>query len=237
MRVAEGLLWRRIYWVNGPTKGGAATGFSARGDHLRLESRRSVYAVQDPPVNGWQHAFVLEGEKRSVIFCPYSLTSYQVPNSCAELEGSNDPAEWRRDFAVDLIVRNWEEAQKLGMQRDFDTSAMVLRLLGAEVPHRILTADGEDTRERGGKAVEAELKKPVRRKGKRGDFLAWFLEGDGAARPVREAMAHFGMTRSNVLSYLYILQKDHGIGYVLTGDLATVTLPDGVKSPFDKEKE
>lgn len=179
---------------------------------------------------------MIEGEKRSTIFCPYSLTAFTVPNSCAELASAREPKEWRRDFMVGTIVRNWEESQKFGFQKDYDTAAMVLKRLDAEVPHRILTAAGEDTRERGGKQVEASLKKPVKRKGKRGDFLAWFLEGDAHARPVREAMAHFGMTRSNVLSYLFILQKDHGIGYVLQGDLATVQLPEGVTNPFEAEQ-
>lgn len=237
MNVADGLSWRHIYWVNGPTKGGTGMGFPARGDTFKLESRRAVFAVQDPPVNGWSSAFVIEGDKRSVIFCPFSLTSYQVPNTCAELLSAKEPKEWRKDFMVGVVTKAWAEAQKFGFSKDFDTAAMVLKRLGAEVPHRVVTADGEDTRSRGGKEVEAEMKKPVKRKGKRGDFLTWWMAGDAMARPVREAMAHFGMTRSNVLSYLFILQKDHGIGYALQGDLATIQLPVGVTDPFETEKE
>ncbi len=59
------------------------------------------------------------------------------------------------------------------------------------------------------------------------------IEGDAGTRSVREAMAEFSMTRSNALSYLYMLQKDHGIGYDLVGDTATVKLPEGCTNPFD----
>lgn len=241
MEVAERLHWTQIYWVNGATKGGAGVGAPARGEALKLESRRAIYAVQDAPSLGWCHALVIEGPegmKHSTIFCPYTLQSFRVPKNCAELEHAREPKEWRHDFVVNLVTRHFEEGQRLGLQgMDLDTAAMVLKLLGAPVPTRTLNSAGEDasTKERGGKGAAKGLTKPVKRKGKRGDFLAWFLEGNGS-RPVREAMAQFGMTRSNVLSYLFILQKDHGIGYTLTGDLATVAMPEGVTDPFDTKE-
>jgi len=68
---------------------------------------------------------------------------------------------------------------------------------------------------------------------KRGKFLKWFLDNDNS-RSIREVMAEFTMTRSNALSYLYMLQKDHGIGYVLVGDIATVELPGNCTDPFDE---
>jgi len=228
MIVNDKLEWKIIHWINGPDKRGR----SPRGE-LWFPSKLR-YAVNDTPCNGASHAFVVVGEKHHVIFCPYTMSSYSVPSGCAELELATEPREFRRDFMVGLVTRNWEEKQKLGLPADLDTAALVLKLLGAEVPHRIMTADGEDQRSRGGKEVAKQLAKPVKRKGKRGDFLAWFLENSGS-RPVREAMAHFGMTRSNVLSYLFILQKDHGIGYSLQGDLATVQLPEGVTDPFLEE--
>ena len=44
------------------------------------------------------------------------------------------------------------------------------------------------------------------------------------------------MTRSNALSYLYMLQKDHGIGYELVGDIASINLPNGCTNPFKGEQ-
>lgn len=229
MEVADRLEWKQIYWINGPDKRGRAP----RGD-LWFPSKLR-WAVNDTPTCGWGLAFIIVGEKHHTIFCPYSMTSYSVPSGCAELVSAKEPKEFRKDFMVSLIHKNWAQSQQLGLGGDLDTAAVVLKMLGAEVPHRIMTALGEDTRSRGGKQVEEKMKKPVKRKGKRGDFLAWFMEANNS-RPVREAMAHFGMTRSNVLSYLFILQKDHGIGYSLQGDLATIELPAGVADPFEEAK-
>jgi hypothetical protein len=217
MIVTEKLEWIQVYFMVGPT----------------------IFKqdIKDPPVNGWAHVFLFRGEKHSTLFCPYTLSAYQVRNDSSEMRGLKEPRDpFRRDYMVELMHKNWEQAQRFGTQKDFDTAAMVLKQLGAEIPHRIMTVFGEDTKQRGGKVVEETMKKPVKRKGKRGDFLAWWMEGDGMARPVREAMAHFGMTRSNVLSYLFILQKEHGIGYRLQGDLATIELPKGVLNPFDTEE-
>lgn len=213
--VTDKMEWVQVYWYVGPT----------------------IFKqdIKDPPVGGWSLCFLFRGEKHSTIFCPYTMTSYSVRNNSMEMKSIKEPAEFRRDVMVRILLKNWEEAQKFGFQKDFDTAAMVLRQLDAEIPHRIMTLTGEDTKQRGGKLVEEKMKKPVKRKGKRGDFLHWWMEGDGMARPVREAMAHFGMTRSNVLSYLFILQKDHGIGYRLQGDLATIEMPKGVTNPFGEE--
>ena len=88
-------------------------------------------------------------------------------------------------------------------------------------------------KERGGKPVADNLLKPVKRDGKRGKVLEWFMD-TGEARSVREAMAEFEASRSSVLSYLHNLNKDHGIGYVLVGDTALVSMPADVgdKGPW-----
>ncbi len=219
MQVAEGLEWRHIYWVRGTMPRGV----------------RFRNAVTDPPCSGWQHAFVLTGEKRSTIFCPYSFDAHTVPNDCLEVAQSAESKEYRPDWLHDLMKRKWDQFQTLGWQKDYDTCALILRRLGLPVPAQIMTGGGEDDRKKGGKEVGSALLKPVKRDGKRGRFLAWFLEG-GGSRSVREAMAEFSMTRSNALSYLYMLQKDHGIGYTLVGDVAAVTLPDGCTDPFNEEQ-
>lgn len=216
MEIVKDIEWRHIYWV--------------RGDTPRGSSNSST--VKDPPCAGWQHAVVIKGQKRSTIFCPFSMTSYSVPNSCGELECSKPPRDNVTAAEVAARIQNqWAECQQRGWAKDYDTAALVLRRLGAEVPTQLLKGGEEDTRKKGGKEVEDALKKPVKRSGKRGKFLQWFLEGEGS-RSVREAMAEFGMSRSNALSYLYMLQKDHGIGYELVGDMAVVSLP-SCDSPFD----
>lgn len=217
VEVVDGVEWRHVYWL--------------RGEDVKHAKHRSE--VKDPPCCGWQHAIVVPGEKRSTIFCPYTLSAYTVTNRAAELATSKDAAnDFRLDFVTKLIQDKWAECQGHGFSRDYDTAALVLKKLGAEVPAQVMRGGEEDTRTRGGKETGMALKKPVKRSSKRGKFLQWFLEG-GGSRSVREAMAEFGMSRSNALSYLYMIQKDHGIGYELVGDMATVTLPDGCSSPFD----
>lgn len=215
--LAEGLEWKHIYWVKGDMRRGAAF----------------QNAVKDPPCAGWMHAVVIPGEKRSVIFCPYTLQAFSVRNSCGELEGAKEPKNPdAKAFVIHTIEKHWKECQSYGWSRDYDTAALVLRRLGTAVPTQVMRGGEEDVRKKGGKTADGELKKPVKRTSKRGKFLEWMLEEDGS-RSVREAMAEFGMTRSNVLSYLYMLKKDHGIGYELVGGIATVQVPDGAGSPFD----
>lgn len=211
------LEWLRIYYVKGTAPKGS----------------RHRYEVADPPCSGWQFAVVIPAGKRSTIFCPYTLESYSVRSDCAELATARrDLGPLPEAFVVRTIKEKWAEMQARGWMKDYDTAALVLRRLGAEVPAQVLKGGEEDTRRKGGKEVAVTLEKPVKRASKRGRFLEWFLAG-GGSRPVREAMAEFGMTRSNALSYLFMLQKDHGIGYALTGDTAVLTLPEGCTNPFD----
>ena len=220
MEIAKGLNWVRIYWVRGSLPKGY----------------RHMNAVSDPPCAGWQLAFVLLGDKQSTLFCPYSFRAYTVHNECSELVRATEPTTaFRPDYMAKLIEHKWVLYQKEGLQLDYDVCALVLRRLGWPVPAQIMTGGGEDTRKKGGKDVGSRLLKPVKAGSKRGKFLRWFLDNDGS-RSVRETMAEFAMTRSNALSYLFLLRKDHGLGYELTGDMATISLPEGCKDPFDTPK-
>lgn len=216
--VGDGIEFRRIFWTNGPSPGA---------------DQRRAQAVTDPPCSGWSSAFIIRGEKRSTLFCPYSFNSYLVPNNCAELVQSVD-TEFDAAWHQKNFPGKWKECQAFGFSRDYDTAALILRRLGWPVPETVLRGGEVDDRKKGGKEVSAKLEKQVKLKGKRGQFLLWFLEG-GCSRSVREAMAEFGMTRSNALSYLFMIQKDHGIGYTLVGDMAHIKLPEGVTNPFDVE--
>lgn len=217
MLIVDNIEWLHVYWRRGPAPRGALT----------------RYDVKDPPTCGWQHAVLIRGEKRCTLFCPYSFVAYSVRADCAEIELAREPERFDREWFVDHMRRKWNECQRYGWQRDYDTAALVFKKMGETVPEQIMKGGEEDTRSRGGKEVGSKLLKPVKLSGKRGKFLKWFMDG-GCSRSVRETMAEFSMTRSNALSYLYMLQKDHGIGYDLVGDVASISLPDGCSWPFDE---
>ena len=75
MHIADGLEWMHVYWVNG---------------HVPKNSERRN-EVSDPPCNGWQHAFIMRGEKSSTILCPYTLSGYVVSNRSLEVAGAKEP--------------------------------------------------------------------------------------------------------------------------------------------------
>lgn len=219
----EGLRWARIYWVNGQLPKG------------------STYHSQvgDPPCNGWQHAFIIEGEKRSTIFCPYSFLAYTVSNDAGEVAQAVDFTDkWEQcgERIIGLIQRTWRDYQKYGFQRAYDTAALVLKRLKQPVPDQVLKGGEEDTRSRGGKPPADKLLKLVKPATKRGKFLTFFMKSKGS-RSIRECMAEFGITRSNALSYLHLIHKDHGIGYELIGDMANLNFPEGVTDPFNNPED
>lgn len=220
-RVTDRLLFGRVYWLYG---------VAPRESRLKND-------VTDPPVGGWQHVLAFPGEKRWTLFCPITFTSHQVSVGSMEqdsFEGS--PRPYTREWLASWITERWHAFATAGSQVDYDMAARVLRELGAEVPTVVpLAREEDDQRERGGKPAADRLLKPVKRSGKRGRVLEWFLDG-GGPRSIREAMAEFEATRSSVLSYLFNLNKDHGVGYRLVGDTAEVELPPGCESPWDEQE-
>ncbi|WNO48486.1 hypothetical protein [Achromobacter phage SE2] len=223
--------WARVYW--------------ARGD---LESKSArVNEVQNPPVIGWSHAIIIDGAKQCTIFCPFTFQSYQVSKRSAEYASLRTPEQRLNLVTLTThLLKKWAIWVHLGMRRDFGMAAIILKAFGVEPPVTELSAgleydDFGDPIEpktegsRKGKQSEEELKKPVKRTSKRGEVLAWFLEDGGGPKSVHAAMAVFKTTRSNILSHLFILQKDHGIGYSLANNTATVFVP-GKVDPFLKEE-
>lgn len=183
-------------------------------------------AITDPPTSGHGHVVVIGGEKRSTLLCPFTLAAYQVPNSCGELMTSV-PVEISPERLGEIINQAWEECVKLGFQRDFGVAAMVLTELGQPVPKFIplpTDARGEEAK-RGGKPIDEGSLKPCKPDSKRGDVATFFMQDE--PQSLHEAMARLGLTRSGVLSHLYTLNKDHGVGYELVNDCARLLIPEG----------
>lgn len=273
MQVAEGLSVRNIYFLMGTTK------------HVDTRGR----AIEDPPMSGWSRCFVIEGEKRSIVFHPQSMQAYEVPNSCTELEKSREVTHIDRDFYCGpdgLIRRQAVMYREYGLEVAFRVADKVLKMLGADgldlsnvqrgvkQPPRELTDEerlvfhevvpppagenrfgdkalgsfGDLDREKvkaslskdhkgtvkltdkvrkgggGGKPAADKVIKPLK-PGKRMEAYKFFAAPEGAS--VTRAMEHFKTTRSNVLSMLFLLNKEHGLGYRLSGDTATLEVPEG----------
>ncbi len=223
VELPEGLTYQQVYYIDGAVP-------------KRMRGMWPAYLIKNPPNSGLSFAFILgkQDAKRVTVFCPFTLESSTVKADAGELMEHEPEAmtERRLAYLVELVQTRWAECQARGYQRDYAVATAVLKALGAAVPKQLVKGGGEDKRERGGKSAGTLLLKPVSSKSKRDKFLVWFLE-EGGLRTVREAMVEFGMTRSNVLSYLYILNKDHGLGYSLIGDTAEIALPTRCENPFE----
>jgi len=213
----EGMWFQKIYcFKGGPTK---------------HNSERHLFSIFDHPVNGQSLAFIIEptgNSDRLTVFDPFNFTSYSVKRDAGELK-DYEPIimnETRRLQLVKQVTDKWALRCKLNLKSDFDTAGLVLKRLNGEIPEirpkRIeerVKENGE--KKRGGKEAAKKILKPLPTKGKRFDVLEHFKAG----KSIREAMAEFGMSRSTVLTHLYRLNKDHGIGYDLVGEKATLTIP------------
>jgi hypothetical protein len=194
---------------------------------------RHQFTVQNPPTTGYGHVVVIRGEKRSTLLCPFTLQSFQVPNSSGEMAMATVvPVMPAR--LIGLLTQSWHDASKLGLQRDFAVAAMVLTELGAEVPkmaareYSEFSGEGDEAgkpKVQGGKAINNAALRPVKPDSKRAEVARFFHTP--TPQSIHEAMARLGLTRSGVLSHLFCLSRDHGVGYELANDCATLLVPEG----------
>lgn len=210
--VKEKLGWVKIYWVIGNMP-----------SHSRNRNE-----VKDPPNAGWSSCFVLPaGGKRVRLFCPYTFNGYTVTKDSMEYASLEQPRDrMRRTWMREHLHRQWAKFEEFGFQRDYDTAARVMREMKWEVPVRVepvVDLSAPEVKKRG-KDAAPKLIKPVPRNGRRGEVLSWFMDSF-EPRSIREAMAEFDTTRSNILTVLFQLNKEHGLGYRLAGDAAEIELP------------
>lgn len=207
--MTEEIVYRRIYWQPGQPKG------------ARFQAE-----VSDPPCSGAQGALCLPEGKRVKIFCPYTLKLYTVSDQSQEWAAS-DPMDLTPEVSqrlVEIMQRRWSLSEKLSLDANLPVAAVFIKALGGEPPQAEFSAavPQEDSKPaKGGKPMADSLLKPVKRESKVGQTLAFFLETPS----ISKACEKFNTTRSNILSRLFILNKDHGIGYILNGDSVVLQLP------------
>lgn len=202
--------------------------YFARGD--RSPGAR-VNEVTDPPFPGYGQVFIMDGERACTLFCPFTFQAFTVSHRSMEYASlKNAQALPSRERLADHLKSKWLDWARLSVRVDFGMAAVVLKKLGYEAPAitELVVAESDRPTRRKGKELGEELKKPVKKNSKRGKFLAWFLADGAGPKSIQAAMAEFDMTRNNALSYLFMLNKDHGIGYILSGNTATVMVPGNV---------
>lgn len=196
------------------------------------------YEVTSPPSSGFCHAVVILGDKRSIILCPYTLESFQVNNKCGEIAEAK-LVDYPVEKIGELITKSWAQCVQLQFQRDYAVAALALAALGQPVPKFAAIINANDDGKRGGKEIDEKALKVVNPQSKRGQVAQFFASGNPES--VHEAMARLQLTRSGVLSHLFCLNRDHGIGYELVRDCARLIVPDGFdmfayEAPVKKEK-
>lgn len=239
----NGVFYQKVYYM--PMSNGAAA------------DSRGRYEIKDPPSCGWSRALVIWPDdneepvagsrrrkkpvKRVTLFCPYTLEAYQVTPAAREVahQTAYPLTEKLINKLEEIIGQNWKMYAGFGHQKAYDVAALVLTKLGKAVPSYMSPAlenleyTEDHVPNRHGKPVGEALLRPISRDSKRGQVAAFFLESTSGS--IREAMAKFDMSRSGVLTHLHGLNKDHGLGYVLQGDVATIMLPPGCTDPLADE--
>lgn len=194
------------------------------------------YAVKDPPVAGCTHVFILGDGKKLTLFHPFTLLAYTVPDDCEEILMAKEQ-EYLPDEMANIILTKWDTYKKLEMHRDYTAAAAVLLELGYEPPEEKIMAkkeDGDKEKRRGGKPLETERFKPVKAKGRRGQVVQYFL--DGQQKSIHTAQAQLQSSRSALLSHLFCIWRDHGLGYEVDRDSVVMLFPEPRPAIFDDDQ-
>jgi hypothetical protein len=201
-------------------------------------------SVKDPPSVGWSTVFVMDdGDPHFVkVFHLWTMRSWQVLRHGHEMssyQGVGYETEFpKARFEKSLPQYYAEHRRRADPTADYDTAIALMMVLGVETPSADRLGDfppmeqtaaathaPKPPKEKG----DGSTFKKVKKDGRRGEVLAFFLDGGTSAAA---AIGKFGITRSNLLSQLYLLNKDHGIGYTVKGDAVSVSLPEGIEDPF-----
>ena len=229
--LVPGLRKSKVYWTYGsPPKG------APRSD------------VDDPPSSGWSTVLLVEEQgPKLLLFCPYSFQSYRVGRDSYEAS-SMQQCSLNTDLGADngqryfreMLPRKWAEIARHGQGRpDWALAERVLSMLGVAPPTaeqiERAVAYAPPAKAKTSAAAKPAGKpagtfKPVKRTGRKGEILAAILAGKTSANVLT---TEFEITRSNLLSQLFLLRKDHGIGYTAQGDVIALQMPEGVEDPFD----
>lgn len=226
-RMADGLYLSSIYWTLGPGP-----------------KEHASAAISDPPASGWARVLALPTEDPTAplpVLCMWSFRSFRLPVGCHErrsmhgelfIETDAEKAQWLRGH----LRQRWAElarATERSGEPDWALAKRAMELLGIEPPSeaeidampRARPAPTAKERPQP-KTQPAAAFKPVKRTGRKGEVLQAILDGKTS---IDALTSQFGISRSNLLSQLFLLRKDHGIGYTIGGDSVSLQVPEGVE--------
>lgn len=232
---AEGLALGQIYWLYGSAPQG-----------------RPPVHVMDPPCSGWGVVVVLDQTADSRrVFHSSTLKSWVLPNHCYEMlslqavsAGASHPG-WREEMRERLVerLRSTYAAHRLRgwTDSDYATTERILRMLGSSAPDEAEWRDLAPAARRSDHSAAAPASpaasarpeprtqkasafKPVKLDSRKGQVLKFFADGGASAE---KAQAELGIQRNNLLSQLFLLRKDHGVEYKVSGDSVQLVLPEG----------
>jgi hypothetical protein len=240
--LAPGLFKSRIYWTYG----------SAPRDMAASD-------VDDPPTSGWSTVMIMDDPdpKKWQLFCPYSFRGYRVRKDSYEAlsfagtggsDGHSAASNFRdvgQKYFRESLPQKWAEHVRFATTNaDWKTAEKVFKLLDIKPPTEeeinrkgravmrptsAPSATSASKKPAGKPATPAAAFKPVKREGRKGEVLKAILDGTSSADALT---SQFEITRSNLLSQLFLLRKNHGIGYSVSGDQIALEMPEGIADPF-----
>ena len=143
-----------------------------------------------------------------------------------------------RAYVRSLDIRHNTIEKDDGSKVEFDSpggfqnispNTMVERLEGAEMAELKVT-------KRGGKPAQ-EQAKPANPASKRGMILAKVLEDPSGEMSMASVCAALGVARPLLLTHMYEIWRDHGVGYAVDGDTLTVEVLEEVVWAAKQKKD
>ena len=101
------------------------TTYFVRGKVNDCYGARINYALQDPPVAGQSHAFIIGEGPVLTLFHPFTVLGYKIPNTAMEMALAKT-VEYDVDKMIDLIQRKIREYKELHMARDFRIAELAI---------------------------------------------------------------------------------------------------------------
>lgn len=154
------------------------------------------------PCHGWQHGIIWFTDNKGHVFCPYSAIIHHVQQNHFFIMESREP----RATTIQMLTymkKKWKE-------RLFALPIHIANLVAPEVSESSFETP-----------IPLSEYKPIKRESKRGKFLQLVLDGCVHLPTIAKTLK---MSRNNVLSYFYQMQKVNGIEYTLNKELDTVYL-------------